>query len=175
MDQVVSHPARGLARVGALVPAVGVDERRPGPGVADPVAVRVRRDRATEVPEVEQRGAGRVVGAVLVARDDDARDRVVERVLADVVGVVVGAVEALDDHLADARAHAEPDRRAHDEHVGREDPLQDLRPLVAVAEVGLDPEGDPMVDHPDDLGLAVEPVEDGGDPVEQGLGVGDLR
>ena len=43
------------------------------------------------------------MGAVLVARHDHPRDRVVERVLTDLVRLVVGAVEALENHLADAR------------------------------------------------------------------------
>ena len=174
MHDVVGHPARGLERVRVLGPA-RVEEGRPGPGVADPVGVGIGRDRETEMGQVEHGGLRGSVGAVLVAGHHDAAHLVVHRVLADVVGHVVGPVEALDHHLGHAVAHAEPDRHAHDQDVGGEDLLEDLRPLVAVAEIGFHPEGNVVVDRANQLGLDVEVVQVPDHDVHQALGVRALR
>ena len=154
-----------------MVLAAGLDVRRPRPRVAHPVGVGVRGHRAAEVGEVEERGLGRRVGAVLVAGDHHATHLVVQRVLADLVALVVRAVQALDHHLGHAAADAEPDRRSDHDYVGGLDLVEDLGPLVAVALVGADAEGDAVVDDADDLAHDVHRVEPLDDLPDQGLGV----
>src|SRR5207245_4710646 len=62
-------------------------------------------------------------------------------------------------HLGDARAHAEPYRRAYHEDVRRLDLVEDQRPLVPLALVGRHAERDPVVDDPNHLALDVHLVE----------------
>ena len=113
VQQVPRHERRVAVREVVLGSAgAGIEVARPGPGLAEPAGVGLRRDHVAEVLQRVEDVHRAVLGAVLVAGDQAAADAAVVGVLAVVVEQVAVAVQALD-HL---RAHrgflAEPDRRA---------------------------------------------------------------
>src|SRR5215210_2569906 len=128
-----------LAGAGALVPI--------GPVLA-----------GQRVADVVERAVGlrdHVVGAVLVADDDDPGDAVIaDWRLAVVVRLGEERVHPFKCHLRDARGLAQPRWDRHDEDLRREDAFADRGPLVAVGDgLGYDPEVDLVVGEADDVGL----------------------
>ena len=103
----------------------------PGPGLADPARVGLRRDHVAEVLQRVEDVHRAVLDAVLVAGDQAAADPAVVGVLAGVVEQVAVAVEALDDLGAHRRLLAQPDRRAEHEDVRGHHLLEDRGPVVA--------------------------------------------
>jgi hypothetical protein len=87
-----------------------------------------------------------VVGAVLVAGDEDPGDPVVGDRSFLVIGLAQHRVHPLEHALGDARGAAEPGRRGDHEDRRVDDPLADSGPLVALALVGGDPRLQLVVD-----------------------------
>ena len=78
-----------------------------------------------------------MVGAVLVAGNDDSGDPVVGDRATAFIGLGEHRVHALERSLGDARGLTEPGRTRDDQDLGGDDGLANSRPLVALTQVGL--------------------------------------
>ena len=151
----------------------------PGPGLADPAGVGLRRDRVAEVLQAVEHVHRAVLDAVLVPGDQAPADPAVVGVLPRVVEQAGAGVEPLDDLLHDRAVVAQPDRARQHQDVGGHDLLVELRPVVALpavlGHVRPDAGGDVVVDSADHLDLDAVLVHDPSGSVDQALGVAGLR
>ncbi len=116
-----------------------------------------------------------MVGAVLVAGDDDAGDLAEGDRAARVVGLAEPGVHAFKGAQGDAGHLAEPGRGGEDHDVGGLQLLVDGGPFVAVALVAGDARLDVQIDQPDQFDLGAALLQLGDDHLGQGLGRGRLR
>jgi hypothetical protein len=112
-----------------------------------------------------------VVGAVLVAGHDDAGDPGVGDRTTLSVGLGEHRVHALERPLGDARGLTEPGWTRDEQDLGGDDGLANSRPLVALAQVGLNTRRDVEVGEAKGSDLDPLVLEGVGHDPSQRLGV----
>ncbi len=134
-----------------VVPLVGLEVGRARPGPLVPVRPGLRGDGVADVVDGLGELGDDVMRAVLVARDDEARDAIEGNRQAVVVGLGEHRVHALDHALDDAGGLSEPGGRRQHEDLGLEQLGVDVRPLITLAFVGGDARQEVQVDRADRL------------------------